>query len=64
MADLYEILGTGTLHEGPAKSIFDEYFPDATPVQLWGAGITFDAITLEPISVTCGGVTKQMKGSA
>ena len=61
MKNLYAIFGTGTLHEGPARLIFDEYFPDATPVELWGAGITLDAITLEPISVICGGVTKEIK---
>ena len=33
-------------------------FPQATQMELYGAAIHLDRESLEPIAVTCGGVTK------
>jgi len=35
-------------------------FPFATQLELYGAQIHLDANTLQPIAVTCGGVTKEI----
>jgi len=35
-------------------------FPSATQLELYGAQIHLDANTLQPIAVTCGGVTKEI----
>ena len=62
MKDLEKILGSGMLQDGPFGETIRRYFPTATALDLYGAGVTFNAEG-EIISVSCQGETVKVKNA-
>ena len=55
------ILGSGLLHEGQFGELLKKHFPDATKLDLYGAGVTFDR-NGQVVAVSCQGRTVRFDG--
>jgi hypothetical protein len=58
-----KILGNGLLQDGPFGDEIRKHFPDATKLDLYGAGVTFNADGVI-VSVTCQGRTVRLDAAS
>ena len=54
---LQKIEGDGWLHESSFGDLIRKHFPDATQLDLYGAGVTFNSETGEVVSISCQGLS-------
>lgn len=58
---LEKVLGTGLLQEGQFGDLIRKHFPDATKLDLYGAGVMFNGEG-QVVSISCKGRTVRFDG--
>ena len=61
---LSDLLGSDLLQDGPFRAVIKQHFPEASDVDLYGAGVTIHGVTGKVLAVSCNGRTVRLDGDS